>query len=319
MRSTHKNSVAEHNQPWFVSNTIAQGDLASLAADVKSHVRNMIENGYTVIKSALPKAFCKQVVEDFHAFAALNESKFERFRDADGHYPRIANLHAAFTPLQQVFSQNHMALAVQRALFRAEPSLYTSLFYERGSSQDIHRDTPYFSTKPELFYLGVWVALEDAGTENGALEVVPKGHLIPEFDREKIALELFPDLDGMPSSSQQLWDIYQAKVWEACNERGLEKLVVPVSAGDTIIWHPQLPHGGSKIRDLSRTRFSFVMHTTPVGVPVYHQNVFFNPTKEVPIDSSWGYDRLDGAMFVGHDEVDFAHREQFNVSTFTQP
>jgi phytanoyl-CoA hydroxylase len=40
--------------------------------------------------------------------------------------------------------------------------------------------------------------------------------------------------------------------------------------GDTAIWHPQTPHGGTEIRDLTRTRHSIVMHTTPAGVPLYH-------------------------------------------------
>jgi phytanoyl-CoA hydroxylase len=316
MDKPYQNSVLTHDKPWFMASEISKDELNELPDNIRQHVRDVIENGYTVIKSALSKDFCSKIVEDFRAFANNNQSKFERFKDQDGHYPRIANLHAAFTPLREVFSRNQLALTVQRALFRSEPALYTSLFYERGSSQDIHRDTPYFSTKPEHFYLGVWVALEDADQNNGALEVVPKGHLIPEFDREAIALELFPNLESVPSASQQLWDNYQSKLWEACRERGLEKSIVPVTAGDTIIWHPQLPHGGSHIHDLSRTRFSFVMHTTPVGVPVYHQDVFFNPNKSVPLDSSRGYAQFDGAMFVSHYEVDFAHREQFDAATF---
>ena len=32
---------------------------------------------------------------------------------------------------------------------KARTSLYTSLFYETGSEQPIHRDTPLFCTRPE--------------------------------------------------------------------------------------------------------------------------------------------------------------------------
>jgi ectoine hydroxylase-related dioxygenase (phytanoyl-CoA dioxygenase family) len=37
----------------------------------------------------------------------------------------------------------------------------------------------------------VWVALEDANEVNGCLEVICKGHLLPELDRERLALEEF--------------------------------------------------------------------------------------------------------------------------------
>jgi phytanoyl-CoA hydroxylase len=50
-----------------------------------------------------------------------------------------------------------------------------------------------------------------------------------------------------------------------------------VGAGDCLILHPRLPHGGGVIRDKSKTRCNIVMHTTPEGVPVYHQDAFFRP------------------------------------------
>jgi len=43
---------------------------------------------------------------------------------------------------------------------------------------------PVFSTAPEHFYFGVWVALEDANAENGAMQIYRGGHAIPELDRE---------------------------------------------------------------------------------------------------------------------------------------
>ncbi len=146
------------------------------------------------------------MIKKFKAFSALNPERFDSFLDRDGHYPRIANLHAAMPELIEFFANNNIAYDVQSAMFGATPSLYTSLFYERGSAQDIHRDTPYFSTKPKLFYLGVWVALEDANEQNGALNIVRGGHKIQEPDRAAIALRHFPSLDAVPTSSPDLWD-----------------------------------------------------------------------------------------------------------------
>jgi phytanoyl-CoA hydroxylase len=64
-----------------------------------------------------------------------------------------------------------------------------------------------------------------------------------------------------------------------------------MNAGDAVIWHPQLPHGGTVINAPDRTRYSLVFHTTPEGVPVYHQDVFFRPNRQAPETPTWGYFR----------------------------
>ncbi len=290
--------------------------LAALDDDIRIHAHNIIENGFTVIKNSIPKSHCSNLIEKFEQFADKNSDKFKRFIDADGHYPRIVNLHAAFTDLFDLFSKNHIGHRVQQTLFEATPCLYTSLFYERGSAQTPHRDTPVFSTRPEYFYFGVWVALENANLQNGALQVYPGGHKFPELDRESIALKRFGSLDDIPPTSNDLWIDYQNEVERQCKEAGLTLQSLCVEAGDTVIWHPQLPHGGGPIADISKSRFSFVMHTTPVGVPVYHQDKFFNPRGEAAIDAPWRYEKVDGAYRVIHDEVNFAHKESFPVSAF---
>lgn len=53
------------------------------------------------------------------------------------------------------------------------------------------------STKPEMYYLGVWVALEDANEQNGALNVMRSGHKIPEPDRRAIVLGRFKSLSDV--------------------------------------------------------------------------------------------------------------------------
>lgn len=311
-----KNSVKDHAHPWFMDEAQIPAKLASLADDVRFHVQNLIDNGFTIIRGSIPKERCKGLIDQFKAFAHANSDKFQQFLDTDGHYPRIVNLHAAMPELFELFAKNQMAYKVQEAMFGATPCLYTSLFYERGSAQPAHRDTPLFSTKPEYFYFGVWVALEDANEVNGALQVYPGGHKMPELDRESIAIKRFGSLDNLPNMSNDLWLDYQGEVVRQCKDAGLTQELLCVEAGDTVIWHPQLPHGGGPIQDMSKSRFSFVMHTTPVGVPVYHQDKFFNPQAPAPIDAHWQYEEVDGAYRVMQSEVDFAHKHAYPASAF---
>lgn len=291
-----------------------------LSADVQEYLQQLNEEGFTRIPGGFPNGAVADVLAGVKRTLARNAAIFGKHLDADGHYPRIINLQALYKPLLRLLVENPVALAVQDAFFGARSSLYTSLYYERGSAQSIHRDTPYFCTRPEYRYLGVWVALEDANELNGCLEVVRKGHLVPELDREAIALQHYASLDdvppGSPAGEDVLWDLYQAKVMDACRERGLQPELVEARAGDVVIWHPQLPHGGSQIKDLSRTRHSFVMHVVPEGTPVYQQNAFFNPRKPFPERAPWKYEKFGGRKYVRFRNIDIGHREVRPLSDF---
>jgi phytanoyl-CoA hydroxylase len=318
-----ENSVRNAVAPWFMDENQVSKRLGALSSDVRPHAEELIRDGVTKIRGSISKEICVDLIKRFKAFAKANPEKFAKYLDRDGHYPRIINLHAALPELQSLFIKNKKALDVQRAMFDAPPSLYTSLFYERGSAQDFHRDTPYFSTRPEYFYFGVWVALEDADERNGALKVIRGGHKIPESDRAAIVTKIFPNGDVSnplnPLASNSLWDAYQADVRALCNAAGLKEELLTAEAGDTIIWHPQLPHGGSPIGDLRRSRFSLVMHTTPLGVPVYHMDKFFRPDVPAPLDSGYDYVERDGVYVAQHNAVDFGHQEAFPVESFTMP
>jgi ectoine hydroxylase-related dioxygenase (phytanoyl-CoA dioxygenase family) len=285
-------------------NPDAASIISDLPADplVKAHALEVIEKGYTVIKRSVPEAVCRDVIAAFRAFERANEPIFSENRDANGHYPRIINLHCVFRDLLPLFSKNSTWLQVQDLLFGAPTALYTSLFYEVGSQQPLHRDTPVFSTRPEYLYFGNTVYLEPADEENGCLEVLEGGNKLPELDREAMALRRYGSLDKIPTQDGDLWIEYQDTVVAAGRAEGLQVKKLYVDAGDSLIWHPQLPHGGSPIKDSRRTRFSWVMHTTPVGVPVYHQNVFFNPKQHFSEKAAWNYVEVDGRLV-----ADFRH------------
>lgn len=288
----------------------------SQTSDVEHLYQDLLTNGYCVVEQGVGRQTAREVKESMERFFRRNSEHFSGFLDANGHFPRLINMHLANPDLLRLFSENATALAIQDRFFNSESTIYTSLYFEYGSQQAIHRDTPYFCTKPELRYLGVWVALEEVDDQNGCLEVIPGGHRIPELDRKAIGYRFYADLDEVEPYSTDTWETYQDLLHTACKDHGLEKAKVPLQAGDTVIWHPQLPHGGSMVLDRQRTRHSFVMHVTPKGTPVYQQNVFFNPEREFPTEAGWSYQIFGGRQYVDHGFVDIAHRKQLPPSAF---
>ncbi len=137
---------------------------------------------------------------------------------------------------------------------------------------------------------------------------MPGGHLVGELDRETIALSRYGTLEDVPQLGGELWNDYQSKVMGRCGNRGYSVKKLHVKPGDCVIWHPQLPHGGSIIKNTDITRHSFVFHTAPVGARVYHQHVFFHPSKPYPEMAAWDQSIIDGRAVVYHAQgIAFGH------------
>ncbi len=206
-----------------------------IAPAVQQHALEVIENGYTVIKGGVSPQLCRQAIDAFRRFETANDAIFAKHRNEAGHYPRINNLHAAIPELTRLFTRNAIWLQVQDALFGAPTALYTSLFYEVGSEQPLHRDTPVFTTRPEYLYFGSTVYLEAAGDENGCLEVMEGGQALEELDREAIARRRYDSLDKVPALDGDLWNDYQNAVTAQGRARALPVKRLYVEAGDSLI------------------------------------------------------------------------------------
>jgi ectoine hydroxylase-related dioxygenase (phytanoyl-CoA dioxygenase family) len=252
------------SQPWY----LGQSSLPLLKRlkaprEVRPEIEALLRDGVCVVKGSLAPEHCDRIAAAFGNAERRYPDIFVPERDAQGHYPRIVNLHALFPEFIEAFTMNPRVQAICDFLFEKETVVYTSLYYESGSQQDIHRDTPYFWTDPGWRYLGVWTAFEDTDPANGALMVVRGGHMLPEPDRRAIRERFFPGGVNFDPMSNDTWTTYQEEVQAACKRAGLKTELVPVAKGDTIIWHPSLPHGGSPITDPRRTRHSLVMHVIP--------------------------------------------------------
>ena len=52
---------------------------------------------------------------------------------------------------------------------------------------------------------------------------------------------------------------------------------------------------------------SFVMHTTPKNVPVFHTDVFFDVNRLVPEKAPWSYDIDQGRMMMRTTQLSIGH------------
>lgn len=130
------------------------------------------------------------------------------------------------------------------------PLICNTLSFEFGSQQEYHFDTFYMPSPTPNKMVASWIALEDATLENGPLSYYPGSHKIPPY--------LFSN--GRTIAIPEEMDDFRAYMKKEIEERGLEPETLLAEKGDVLVWHSQLFHGGSPIKDKSKTRKSLVTH-----------------------------------------------------------
>lgn len=140
-----------------------------------------------------------------------------------------------------------------RLIFDDTPVAMQSLLFEYGSEQHAHQDFAFVHADILSHLIGVWIACEPSGKENGGLLYYPGSHKIDKFDFGGGMLHY----DGSHPEKLEQFETYLA---EECERQGLQPKILEVEAGDVLLWHAALVHGGTQAIDSQATRKSFVVH-----------------------------------------------------------
>ncbi len=146
-------------------------------------------------------------------------------------------------------------------LMGAVPVACNTLSVEFGTQQPDHTDSLYMTPPDERTMVASWIALEDVHPEAGPLRYWPGSHKIPGFRFSS----------GRLTAVDSEMVAYRDYMESQCRERGLKPALLEVAAGSVLLWHSQLFHGGSAIRDRRRTRKSLITHYWRArDLPVLH-------------------------------------------------
>ncbi|WP_027813657.1 phytanoyl-CoA dioxygenase family protein [Burkholderia cenocepacia] len=179
------------------------------------------------------------------------------------------------------FDENVRSIAINQVVIDLISRLYgrkaqpfQSLNFPVGTQQHFHSDAIHFSSIPERFMCGVWVALEDISEDAGPLEYYPGSHKWPIYTNEHIGLNASL-LEGKPT--QELYEPMWRSLVEA---HGVKKQSFTAKKGQALIWAANLLHGGSKQKSSSKTRWSQVTH-------YYFENcAYYSPLRSDPFYGS---------------------------------
>lgn len=262
-QNIHRERVS-FDEMWFINKNIEKINFSPF---IKNSLQELKENGFTILKKNLSDQLCDDLINDFKKFT-ISLKNSEKYRDAYGLHERLCNLQLISDAARKVCFNKNVS-QILNAAFGGDFTLVGSLFFEKGSCQSIHRDTPAFFTNPLNHFFGVWNALEDIKEGSGPLIYYPKGH------------KIMPDKELYLNEKINI-NNYFKKIEKKCIESGLKLQEFYPEKGDTLIWHPQLPHGGLNKTREGLSRKSFVYHCIPRNIPIYGTEKFFESNKFLP-------------------------------------
>lgn len=223
-------------------------DLFDPADPIYPIARSLHEYGYAVIDFPEP---------DFAELAASARMSLDAFFDWEAWYETGSNLRVqdawkTQASVRQIATNPHIIELLGR-LYGRRAFPFQTLNFPVGSQQHVHTDSVHFSSRPERFMCGVWVALEDVTEDQGPLIYYPGSHKLPIYTREHIGRPYFKEEGGSQGVFEPMW----RRLIEA---HGLEPETFYPRRGQGLIWAANLLHGGDVHRDRQRTRWSQVTH-----------------------------------------------------------
>ena len=170
-----------------------------------------------------------------------------------GEVQRVQDAWAYDSDVRAIATNNYI-LELLSKLYGRQAFPFQTLNFPVGTQQHLHSDSIHFSSIPERFMCGVWLALEDVHGDAGPLTYLPGSHKWP------ILSNLMIGRRGTGTRSENAQSPFES-AWDALVETSKEKQEVFLAKkGQAIIWAANLLHGGSLQRDPTLTRWSQVTH-----------------------------------------------------------
>lgn len=247
-----------HAQAWFNDpNTIVDVPLSFEPAKTAEAARmHLIRWGFAVLDYVIERHTVEAFRDEYET--AIDEG---RLRYARGTSERIQQAHRLPSG-RKIWLDQHV-LGFLREWFRDEPCACQTLLYVHGSTQDAHQDTIHLTPYPDGFMCGVWVALQDVVPDSGELFVLPGSHRTPRIMTRDLRI-------GKVTEDYSAFSVLTDNVKKMMAHHGFEIVPYRPKAGQVLVWHENLIHGGSKRINPSLTRHSIVSHYFARGSIAYY-------------------------------------------------
>jgi len=253
-------------KPWFeksnAKNYIKHLDIPD---KLLTNIKEVIENGYTVIDLPVDLSLIDNINEEIELL--INSGSFKKNPDYY-HYndsPRIIEAWKHIDSLTKIANDIEIVSFLQ-VLYQKPPLPFSTINFIKSTEQPLHSDYFHFSSIPERYLAGIWIALEDIHPDSGPLTIVPKSHLLPTVTLMDLGVDIPRSLVDLEKNNS----IYEKYVTAKVEELGLSIKSPILKKGQYLCWVANLLHGAPTINNNSITRKSMVVHYHFSGCKYYN-------------------------------------------------
>jgi hypothetical protein len=221
-------------------------------------LKQFVEDGYMVLEGLIDEDLISSVNKE------IDEAIEHKYQDyTKGSSQRIEHLHFHYPNINKLFMDQRYRRIIDLIFgVRARPC--QTLTFINGSQQPPHQDLIYLTPFPAGYMCGTWIALQDVVENSGELIVYPKSHRDKRiYLRDTGCEKITENSDKFNSIIYPIWTEVAKKY---------KPYVYRPKKGDTLIWHENLLHGGSKRINESLERRSIVIHSFAEGSVSYYDS-----------------------------------------------
>lgn len=219
---------------------------------------NFEKSGYSILKGYVNKENVEKINKEVDRLIQEKKIKY-KYRN------KILFAYKKIDLLRKIASEETLTELLS-SLLTDKAILFQSINFLKGSEQDTHSDSIHMTTFPLGGLLGVWIALEDIEFDNGPLHYYPGSHKLPYY--------LNKDYDNEGNFifiGDKNYSEYEKMIGNKIKEFSLEKRTFHAKAGDVLIWHANLFHGGEEHINKEKDRKSVVFHYYAENRICYHE------------------------------------------------
>lgn len=228
---------------------------------------DLFTKGYTCLDLKLKKEFTDRLKNNLENFITSGKAKKNpKFYHYNEH-PRIVEAWKSIKEVKDL-ANNKLILSFLRFCYKKEPLPFSTINFKKGTEQPLHSDYIHFGSIPEKFLAASWTALEDIDVNQGPLQIAVASHKLPIID--------FPTLNlKIPKTNKEIktnYERYEKFLKRLIKINGLVVKDLLIKRGESIIWLANSLHGGARVLDVSKTRYSQVTHYHFEGCKYYNPN-----------------------------------------------
>ncbi len=282
------------------------------------------QNGYAVLRNAVPRDLCGQLKATFLNRVKPFEGPLLRVNTTRAETHNFSEHGLMTNPLLDVhdidraqFPEFHQTVRdilsrsgtvdILSAFLKDEPALVQSMYFESSRGTDPHFDSHIFDASEVGRLRGFWLALEDIDDDAGRFVVYPRSHLLGQDgvfsdaanqaarEYESFSVNLIQGYH-LEKKTFSLNSVLKSRklLTATLSKSGIQQLPLSLRAGDAAVFSSLMLHASLKPGKSGQSRHSLTAHFIPKSAGFQRYRKVDEPLNLTPFGRAWIHEHEPG-------------------------